>query len=40
VTVAGGFSIKLKGIARKKENSDKNRGHAKELYIGDPTRAP
>jgi len=40
VTVAGGFSIKPKGIARKKKIVIKTVGTLKSLYTGDPTRAP
>jgi hypothetical protein len=40
VTIAGGFSIKLKGIARKKKIVIKTVGTLKSLYTGDPTRAP
>jgi hypothetical protein len=40
VTVAGGFSIKPKGIARKKKIVIKTVGTLKSLYSGDPTRAP
>jgi len=40
VTVAGGFSIKLKGIARKKKIVIKPLDALKSLYTGDPARAP